>query len=113
MNEQIYHATEEDSGKRLDILMVEITDGYSRSQIKTWFDKDHIFVNGKIVKQNYKCQPNDKITWKVPEIEPLQLEPKNIPLDIVYEDNDIVVVNKKSGMVVHPSAGHRDNTLVH
>jgi len=113
MNKQVYHITEEDSGKRLDKLMVEITDGYSRSQIKTWFDKDHISVNGNIVKQNYKCQPNDEITWKVPEVEPLQLEPKNIPLDIVYEDNDIVVVNKKSGMVVHPSAGHRDNTLVH
>lgn len=113
MSEHSYLITEEDIGKRLDKLMVEITDGYSRSQIKTWFDKEHIQVNGKIVKQNYKCQPNDEITWKVPEIEPLHLEPKNIPLDIIYEDSDILVVNKKSGMVVHPSAGHRENTLVH
>lgn len=112
MSEQYYNVTEEDRGQRLDKLMVDITEGYSRSQIKTWLEKEHVMVNGEIAKANYKCQPNDKITWEVPETEPLNLEPKNIPLDIVYEDKDILVVNKKSGMVVHPSAGHYDDTLV-
>ncbi|SER04538.1 ribosomal large subunit pseudouridine synthase D [Gracilibacillus ureilyticus] len=107
-----YKVQQEDKGIRIDKLLVDITEDYSRSQIKTWFDQKIIKVNGKSVKQNYKCQPDDLIEWEVPEVEPLEVEARDIPINIVYEDQDILVVNKASGMVVHPSAGHQDDTLV-
>ncbi len=70
-------------------------------------------MNGEIVKANQKCQSGEMISWEIPETKPLVLDPENIPLDIVYEDEDLLVINKEKGMVVHPSAGHRTGTLVH
>ncbi|MFC4404648.1 RluA family pseudouridine synthase [Gracilibacillus xinjiangensis] len=112
MSLEQYKVQQDEKGIRIDKLLVDITEEYSRSQIKTWFDKQLIEVNGKKVKQNYKCQPDDLIEWEIPEVEPLEVEARDIPLDIVFEDHDIMVVNKESGMVVHPSAGHQDDTLV-
>ncbi|WP_163579717.1 RluA family pseudouridine synthase [Gracilibacillus saliphilus] len=112
MSEFSYVVKASDQGTRIDKLLVDITEDYSRSQIKTWFDKNLVLVNGKSVKQNYKCQTEDQIEWQVPEAEPLDVVAKEIPIDIVYEDEDILVINKKSGMVVHPAAGHQEDTLV-
>ncbi|MGN8645084.1 RluA family pseudouridine synthase [Gracilibacillus sp. HCP3S3_G5_1] len=112
MSEFSYLVKVSDQGMRIDKLLVNITEDYSRSQIKTWFEKNLVRVNGKPVKQNYKCQTDDEIEWQVPEAEPLDVEAKNIPINIIYEDEDILVVNKESGMVVHPAAGHQEDTLV-
>ncbi|MFC4387334.1 RluA family pseudouridine synthase [Gracilibacillus marinus] len=103
---------QEEKGTRIDKLLVDVTEDYSRSQIKTWFDKKLVKVNGNHVKPNYTCQEDDNVEWQIPIAEPLEVTAKNIPIDITYEDNDILVVNKKSGMVVHPSAGHYTDTLV-
>ncbi|SHN15306.1 RluA family pseudouridine synthase [Gracilibacillus kekensis] len=112
MSEPQYIVNEAEQGTRIDKLLTNVTSDYSRSQIRTWFDKNLVTVNGKTVKPNYKCQTADKVEWMVPEVEPLDVVAKNIPIDIVYEDKDILVVNKASGMVVHPSAGHQEDTLV-
>lgn len=104
--------TEEQNKKRVDKLLAEMNPDRSRSQIQTWISKDHVSVNGETVKANYKCHTGDQLKWSVPEVEALDITPENIPLDIVYEDGDLLVVNKPKGMVVHPSAGHQGGTLV-
>src|SRR5690625_4721917 len=81
-------------------------DKASRSQVQLWIKDGLVTVNGKQVKNNYKCQKNDHIEWEIPEVKPLQLKSENIPLHIVYEDSHLLIVNKPKGMVVHPSAGH-------
>lgn len=113
MNEQQYVVTLEENKTRLDKLLAEQDQEHSRSQIQQWIAEGHVRVNGKTVKANYKCETGDRIEWTEPEPEPLSLEPENIPLDIVYEDEDVIVINKPRGMVVHPSAGHQSGTLVH
>ncbi|MDX8044949.1 RluA family pseudouridine synthase [Gracilibacillus sp. S3-1-1] len=112
MNEFSYIVKTEDEGVRIDKLLVDVTEDFSRSQIKTWFDKKIVRVNEQEVKQNYKCHTGDVIEWAVPEAEPLDIVARDIPINIVYEDADILVVNKESGMVVHPAAGHQEDTLV-
>lgn len=97
---------------RIDKLLSYLNSEYTRSQIKSWFKQDLIRVNGKAVKPNYKCQVKDKIEWDFPEEKTKEIQPKNIPLDIIYEDQDILIINKQSGLVVHPAAGHQDDTLV-
>ncbi|WP_047981336.1 RluA family pseudouridine synthase [Ornithinibacillus contaminans] len=104
--------TEIDAKTRIDKLMAEINQEQSRSQVQSWITKGHVFVNGEVVKANYKCQEGDTITWSIPETETLDIEPEDIPLAIMYEDNDLLVINKPKGMVVHPSAGHQTGTLV-
>jgi 23S rRNA pseudouridine1911/1915/1917 synthase len=104
--------TELEKRMRLDKLLSEINPDQSRSQVQGWITKDLVQVNNEIVKANYKCQVGDVVTWAIPEVEPLDINPENIPLDIVYEDSDLLVVNKPKGMVVHPSAGHQSGTLV-
>lgn len=94
--------------KVLTILEPEIT----RSQLKNLINDGHVTVNGQPVKPKYKVQAGDKISLVKPEPKSLELTPENIPLDIVYEDDDIIVVNKPQGMVVHPAPGHPDHTLV-
>ena len=72
-----------------------------------------VTVNGKKVPKNYRQKAGDQVLVQLPEPEPLELQPENIPLDIVYEDDDLLVVNKPKGMVVHPAPGHATGTLVH
>ncbi|RWZ60676.1 RluA family pseudouridine synthase [Halobacillus fulvus] len=107
-----YEVLEQDQSKRIDKLLSDVISDASRSQIQGWLKDAHVTVNGEPVKSNYKVQAGDKIEWEIPEPEPLEIEAENIPLDIVYEDADVIVVNKPSGMVVHPSAGHHSGTLV-
>ncbi|WP_047984949.1 RluA family pseudouridine synthase [Ornithinibacillus californiensis] len=104
--------TELEKRMRIDKLLSEANPNQSRSQVQGWIAKDLVKVNNEIVKANYKCQVGDVVTWAIPEVEPLDIKPENIPLDIVYEDSDLLVVNKPKGMVVHPSAGHQSGTLV-
>lgn len=107
-----YELTAEESGQRLDkYLAGEMTD-LSRSRIKELVQAGEVLVNGKKSKVSYKVQKGDLIQVTVLPLEPLKLEAENIPLDIVYEDEDIIVVNKPQGMVVHPAAGHPSHTLV-
>lgn len=107
-----YELTAEESGQRLDkYLAGEMTD-LSRSRIKELVQAGEVLVNGKKSKVSYKVQNGDLIQVTVLPLEPLKLEAENIPLDIVYEDEDIIVVNKPQGMVVHPAVGHPSHTLV-
>src|SRR5699024_2756023 len=101
-----------DKTGRLDKVVTNIFTDYTRSQLKKMIDDGNIKVNGDVKKANYKVNLGDEITFDKPEVKKLSLEPENIPLDIVYEDDDVIVVNKPQGMVVHPAPGHPDHTLV-
>ena len=98
--------------ERLDKFIAEKISTLSRTRIKELVKDNHILVNGVNEKVSYKVQQGDHIVVDVPALKPLSIDPENIPLDIVYEDEDVIVVNKPQGMVVHPSAGHPDHTLV-
>lgn len=107
------HVVEVEQNKvRIDKLMADINPDNSRSQVQTWINEGLVKVNDVEVKTKYKCQEGDVITWSIPAPKPLEVEAENIPLDIIYEDSDVIVVNKPKGMVVHPSAGHSGGTLV-
>lgn len=101
-----------DQSGRLDKVLSDMMPDESRSQLKQAIDEDRVLVNQKVEKPKYKVQPGDQIEVTIPDPVALDLEPENIPLDIVYEDDDVIVVNKPAGMVVHPSPGHPDHTLV-
>lgn len=102
---------ESDYGQRLDKVLTEHTD-YSRTNIKTMLSKGLIKVNDAVVKASYKVQKGDTIVLEEDEPVDTEIHPENIPLDIVYEDSDVIVVNKPEGMIVHPSAGVYTGTLV-
>ena len=107
-----YELTVEANGQRLDKYLAEEMADLSRSRIKELVQAGEILVNGKKSKVSYKVQKGDLIQVTILPLEPLALEAENIPLDIVYEDEDVIVVNKPQGMVVHPAAGHPSHTLV-
>lgn len=111
MKEQIKLQLKEKGGRIDKALSQELTD-YSRSQIQQWLKEDLVTVNGEVVKANYKTKSQDQVVISIPEPTILELTPEDIPLEIVYEDEDVAVVNKPQGMVVHPSAGHPNGTLV-
>lgn len=93
-------------------IKAQVGDEYSRSQIQLWIENGDIKVNGAQVKANYKISRGDVISLTIPEAEPVEIIPQDIPLDIYYEDADVIVVNKERGMVVHPAPGHSSGTLV-
>lgn len=97
---------------RIDKVLTTLEPEITRSQLKNLINDGHVTVNGQLVKPKYKVQSGDKISLVKPEPQSLELTPENIPLDIVYEDDDVIVVNKPQGMVVHPAPGHPDHTLV-
>ena len=97
---------------RLDKYISNKTDEISRVMIQKLIDEGEILVNGKSQKASYKVQNGDKISINIPEVKEVGLKSQDIPLDIIYEDNDILVVNKPKGMVVHPAVGNLDGTLV-
>lgn len=100
-----------ESGIRLDKALADLTE-LSRSQANEAIKNGNILVNGKVVKAKYSVKEGDLVTYDLPEPEVLEYEAEDIPLDIVYEDDDVAVVNKPQGMVVHPSVGHTSGTLV-
>lgn len=93
-------------------VKAQLGENISRSQIQLWIESGDITVNGDVVKANYKIAEGDRITLLVPEAEAVEIEPEDIPLDVYYEDADVIVVNKSRGMVVHPAPGHSSGTLV-
>lgn len=105
--------TSELRGQRLDKYLSEEMDGTSRSYIQKLMEQGNITVNQKQVKSNYKLREKDLVQVILPDPEELNLEPENIPLSILYEDEELLVVDKPKGMVVHPAAGHMTGTLVH
>lgn len=112
MEEIILTAGDEYSGVRLDKFISENTDDISRSFAANLAGDGAVFVNGKTVLKNYKIKPRDCIKIILPEPEFILAEPEDIPLDIVYEDAQLLVINKPQGMVVHPAAGNYTGTLV-
>ena len=107
-----WYFTAQVTGERLDKFLAEKLSEMSRSHIQKLLKDGHISVNQKPVKANYKLSVGDEITVSVPEPEIPYILPEDIPLDIIYEDDDILVVNKPKGMVVHPAPGHYSGTLV-
>jgi 23S rRNA pseudouridine1911/1915/1917 synthase len=104
---------EPDTADRIDKFIVQASPAdASRSQIQQWIKDGCVLVNGNPVKPNYKLNTGDFIQLRIPEPVDLEIRPEDIPLDIYYEDSDLIVVNKPRGMVVHPAPGHYSGTLV-
>ena len=113
MNDKYFEAQSEDIGKRLDVCLLEkLKYNYSRSQLKNFIEKGFVAVSGSIQKPNYHIKKKDLIEITLPRQQDSAIPPENIPVDIVYEDNDIIALNKPSGMVVHPASGNTEHTLV-
>lgn len=112
METLIFLTEEADKSVRIDKFLNEKIEDKSRSFIQGLIDNKNVTVNGKEIKSNYKLRVNDEIEVVLPEPIELNVEAENIPLNIVYEDKDIVVVNKEKGMVVHPAPGNYSGTLV-
>ncbi len=112
MTELVFSASTEDSGIRVDRFLQARLPDHSRSAIQKWMEDGCVLVNGKSVAKNYKLSGACEILVRIPEPQELQVRAENIPLDIVYEDDDLLVVNKPKGMVVHPAPGNSDGTLV-
>ena len=105
-------ASEESKNQRLDAFLASSLDGLTRSQATRLIESGEVAVNGRAVGKSYKLAGGEDIAVTLPEPEPVEAVPQDIPLDVVYEDADVIVVNKPSGMVVHPAPGHPDGTLV-
>ena len=112
MTELVFSASTEDSGIRVDRFLQARLPDHSRSAIQKWMEDGCVLVNGKSVAKNCKLSGACEILVRIPEPQELQVRAENIPLDIVYEDDDLLVVNKPKGMVVHPAPGNSDGTLV-
>lgn len=108
----ILFTDENDENKRLDSFLSEITPELSRSKIQSLIKSGSVKVNGQDKKSSYLLKEGDKIEFEAPAEEDLTIKPQNIPLDVVYEDENMLVVNKPSGMLTHPTAQERENTLV-
>ena len=108
----LLRASEESKNQRLDAFLASSLDGLTRSQATRLIESGEVAVNGRAVGKSYKLAGGEDIAVTLPEPEPVEAVPQDIPLDVVYEDADVIVVNKPSGMVVHPAPGHPDGTLV-
>ena len=109
---ETYIVQKQDKNKRIDVFGAQVNKEISRVMAQRLIDEGNILVNGKKVKASYKTKENDKITIEKENPKQIDLKPQNIPLEIIYEDNDIIVINKPKGLVVHPANGNPDGTLV-
>lgn len=107
----IFVVSIEDAGKRLDLFLSEKIEGWSRSRLQQLIDDEDILVNAKKAKSSYRISVDDEIEVELVEAPTDNFEPENIPLDIVFEDEYLAVINKPAGMVVHPGAGVKSGTL--
>ena len=107
-----YIVSKQEAGNRLDIYITQKDKEITRTSAQRLIEEENILVNDKKQKASYKVQENDKITIQIPEAKQIELKPQDIPIDVIYEDCDIIVVNKPKGMVVHPANGNPDGTLV-
>ena len=104
--------TAQESAERIDALLARSIEGLTRSAAQRLLEQGRVKKNGAAVKKNYKCAAGDCFTLLLPALSEVPLIAQDIPLDVVYEDEDVIVVNKPRGMVVHPAPGHPDGTLV-
>ena len=112
MEEDLLQITAEESGERIDALLARMVPELSRSAAQRLLEDGLVTLLGKPVRKNYRCAAGDCFELVLPEPEDLPLVPQDIPLDVVFEDSDVIVVNKPRGLVVHPAPGHPDGTLV-
>ena len=112
MDENRIQLQAEESGERIDALLARIFPALSRSLIQKCMEQGAVTLNGRPAKKNARAAEGDLVDFVLPETEELPLTPQDIPLDVVYEDSDLIVVNKPRGLVVHPAPGHPDGTLV-
>lgn len=111
--EKMEHIINEDqAGDRIDKVISTLDPEWSRSQVQQWIKDGNVLVNGVPVKTNYKCSLQDRLVISIPDPEILDVIPEKMDLEIFYEDQDVLVVNKPKGMVVHPAPGHMTGTLV-
>ncbi len=106
------HITSDSANQRIDKFLSSYDSTLSRSFIQRLIDNGSVTVNGKFAKSSYKLKEGDEIKIEIPELEPSTVKPEPIPLDILYEDESVIVINKPAGMVVHPAAGNYSGTLV-
>lgn len=111
-NDFCFLVSQETAGTRVDKLLADSMDGFTRSGIQHLLSDGNVTCGAKPITKNYKCREGDEIKVFVPDAKPLDIEAQNIPLDIVYEDEYLLVVDKPKGMVVHPANGNYDGTLV-
>lgn len=112
MDRFCFEITENEDGERIDKCLATLIDFLSRSYIQRLIKDEAVRVNGSPVKGSYRVKQEDQLEFELPEAVEPDIEPEDIPLDILYEDKDVIVVNKPKGMVVHPAAGHYSGTLV-
>jgi len=112
MDDNVVIVTAEESGERVDALLARHLEGFSRSAVQRLIEGGAVLLGGKAVKKNSLSAAGDRFFVTLPELADIPLVPQDIPLDVVYEDGDVVVVNKPRGLVVHPAPGHPDGTLV-
>lgn len=112
MDENYICITAEESGERIDALLARTLPSLSRSQVQKLLEQGMVTLNGRELKKNFRCSAGEGYEVLLPEPAELPLIPQNIPLDVVYEDGDLIVINKPRGLVVHPAPGHPDGTLV-
>lgn len=99
-------------GERLDAFLARTGENLSRSAAQKLIEEGHVLRNGKLGKKNDRLNEGDRVSYSIPEAKPVDIVPTEMPLEIVYEDEDVLVINKPKGLVVHPAAGHSDDTLV-
>ena len=112
VNAYIYSVDDSLDGQRIDKVVCELCNELTRSAVQKIIEQGSVSINSSVVTKNKKVKSGDKISVIIPEARELEIEAENIPLDIRYEDSDLLVVNKPKGMVVHPAAGNYDKTLV-
>lgn len=112
MDEFVFLITEDMEDERIDRCVSMLIDSLSRSFIQKMIKEGHVYVNGESVKSSYRVKAGEEVRFCLPEAVEPHIDAENIPLDILYEDQDVIVINKPKGMVVHPAAGHYSGTLV-
>lgn len=109
---ELFTVTAVGQDMRIDRYLSDLLQEYSRSYVQKLISEDCVKVDGKSIKSNYRLSEGECIRYQLPPLKDLLIEPENIPLDVVYEDSDVILINKPKGMVVHPAAGHSSGTLV-
>lgn len=112
VNRAIISVEEDMEGERVDALVAEQISGLSRTTVKTLIKEGHILVDGQVCKSSYRLSEGQEIMVEIPAPEEVETPAQNLPLHIIYQDEDLVVIDKEKGMVVHPAPGHQDGTMV-
>ena len=112
MEDSILEITAKESGERIDALLARTVEDLTRSAAQHLLDEGRVTLRGAPVKKNYRVSAGESFLLSLPAVSEIPLVPQDIPLDVVFEDADVIVVNKPRGMVVHPAPGHPDGTLV-